>query len=242
MMLLLLGIGAVLLGANSWKGDLRVASVVVLGTRIIPASDIVTLSGVTRGEKLFSVDLGGVKRRVERNPYVHSASVQRDAPDRITITLEEREPLSAAMGDHLMYLDPDGYVLPAVRSAALFDLPVVTGTIAQADCIPGRPIAVKGIQEALKVLQTAKAFGDETYRRISEIHVEDQRDMVLYTVEQGIPVILGHGNEAEKLAKLEGFWTNVVGRRGTQGLEYVDLRFEDQVVVRWARGQGNGLE
>ncbi len=224
-----------LLTAHAWKRSLAVASIDVVGTHILRDSDIVRLAGVARGEKLFSVDLVAVKHRVEQNPFVRFASVQRDAPDKITVVVEEREPLAAAVTDRMVYLDADGYVMPAVRSDFLFDVPVITGGFSPADCVPGKRISADGVQQALMLLKTAKEIGDETYRQISEVHADTQHDLMLYTAEYGIPVIVGRGNEAEKLLALDGFWKEIVARRGAQGLQYIDLRFEDQVVVRWGK-------
>lgn len=242
MVLLICSTATILFGAHAWKRDLRVASVMVLGARILPASDIVTQAGIGTGDKLYAVNLSGVKRKIEANPFVQKATVQRDAPDRITILLEEREPLAAVMTDHVLYLDPEGFVLPSVRSEQVFDLPLITGTVPVEECVPGKRIASAPVLEALAFLAFAKRVGDEMYHRISEVHLEDQHDMVLYTAEFGIPVIVGRGDAAEKLMKLEAFWKDVVNRQGAQGLQYVDLRYSDQVVVRWNRGRSGGGE
>jgi len=231
-----------MLTAQSWKRGLAVARIDVVGTRVLQKAEIVALAGVARGEKLFAVNLAAVKRRVEQNPFVRSASVQRDAPDRLTIIVEEREPVATAVGDRRVYLDADGYVMPGVRSEFLFDYPVITGGIAPADCVPGKRITTECVQQALALLKIAQTIGDETYRRISEIHVDAQRDLVLYTAEYGIPVIVGRGSEAAKLLALDGFWNTVVGQRGAQGLQYIDLRFEDQVVVRWNQDRAAQLQ
>jgi cell division septal protein FtsQ len=48
-----------------------------------------------------------------------------------------------------------------------------------------------------------------------------------------VPIIFGRGQIADKVARLEAFWASEVLERGTRDLEYVDLRYHDQVVVRW---------
>ncbi len=233
---LVLGMAGLLAASQSWKKDLRVRVVTVVGLNIVPASDIVSLAGITKGQKLFAVDLATVRRNVQQHPYVRYASVERDAPDRIIITIDEREPVAAVMADKMVYLDSEATVLPAVRSDQVFDLPVITGGVPAS--APGKRIASQAVREALDLLVMARKCGEETYRRISEIHVEDQREMLVYTAEYGIPVIMGHGDIAEKLVKLDAFWDQVIGTRGPQGLQYVDLRFQDQVVARWTAGHG----
>ena len=56
---------------------------------------------------------------------------------------------------------------------------------------------------------------------------------MLYTAEGGVPVLFGRGNSASKLVRLEAFWNTIVRERGTASLQYIDLRFNDQIVVRW---------
>lgn len=238
MSLLLIGTAALLIGANTWKRNLSVASVVVRGTSVVKTSDIVALAQIAQGTPLFSLDLAAVKRHLEQHPYVSSASVQRDTPDRITIVIYEREPIAIVLSDHRFYLDSAGVVLPAVRSEHVFDLPVITGAFPAGECVPGRRVTAPAVRHAVALLNTALAIGDETYRRISELHVGEHGDLILFTAEYGIPVIVSDEDATEALLRLDGFWKDVVSLYGARGLEYVDLRFDDQVVVRWSKQPG----
>jgi len=233
---------ALLIMAHSWKRVLRVAGVGVIGTRMLQPSEIVNASGIARGSRLFSVDLAAVRRKVEQNPYIRTASVQRDAPNRITITVEEREPIAIVAGSRMLYLDTAGYVLPATRTGQALDLPLITCVPPAPDFVPGKQVAADGVRQALAVLKMAQKIGGESYHRISEIRVDGEHDLLFYTAEYGIPVLIGHGDEAAKLLALDGFWKDVVRHRGARGLEYVDLRFEDQVVVRWAPDRTTGVQ
>ena len=94
---------ALALGANDWKRGLAIREVRTYGNSILSANDVAELAHVDRNQKLFSVDLNAVRRRVEANPYVRSASVTRDAPGCITIAVRERTrppgALPSATGD-----------------------------------------------------------------------------------------------------------------------------------------------
>jgi len=80
---------------------------------------------------------------------------------------------------------------------------------------------------------TAQHVSDDLYRRISEIRIERAREVVLYTAEYGVPVVFGRGDVGIKLVKFDSFWREIVSHHGAHELAYIDLRFEDQVVVRW---------
>ena len=234
MALLLAAAACAVVWANLWKGDLRIASVEVAGNTIVSDKEILSLANIAKDEKLYSVDLLAAQQRVLQNAFVRSAAVNREAPNRISITIEERVPIAAVILDKMEYLDADGVALPPVRSSSIFDLPVLTGVFQPADFVTGKRTRRSDVIEALEILGTARQIGDALYRRISEVHVESGKDIVLYTAEFGVPVIVGHGDAAEKLVKFDGFWKQIVLHQGADRLEFVDLRFEDQVVVRWS--------
>jgi cell division protein FtsQ len=229
------GLAAAALWANLWKGDLRVGEVVVRGNAIVSEKEIVSLAAIPDNQKLFDVDLFAVRARVQKNPFIREVSVNRDVPRRIRIDVEERIPVAAVAVDRLLYLDGEGFLLPHVRSEQIFDIPVLTGDVHGSGMVPGRQLFSPGIREALALLSLAKRFDDALYRRISEVHIGDDGEMILYTSEAGIRVLFGRGEAPAKLAKLDAFWHTYVDHQGASSLEYIDLRFEDQVVVRWRR-------
>lgn len=227
------GVIAAAVWANLWKAELRVADVRVNGNVIVTEKEILSLASINKEQRLYSIDLQSAQKRILQNAFVKSASVNREAPNCISITVHERVPMAAVVLDKIEYLDADGVVLPPALSESIFDLPVLTGSFQANELIPGKQVSRVDMREALEVLASAQQLDDRLYRRISEIHVESGRDMVLYTSEFGVPVIFGRGDVAQKLVKFDGFWNEFVLHHGAQELAYVDLRFEDQVVVRW---------
>jgi cell division protein FtsQ len=233
MGVLVLLVLAGIIGAQIWKRDLKVAGVRTEGNRILSSLDLQRLANVPVGVRLFDLDLAAIEKRVEKSPFVREAAVQRDLPDRIAIQIEERAPIAALSGGRLLYVDAEGMVLPPVRSEYVFDLPVITGAVQEQECTPGRRVTGKSLQDALQLLRVALELDENLYRRISEVSIRDNGDLVAYTVEFGVPVVFGRGDLAMKLATLESFWNSVVSSRGAHELASIDVRFADQVVVRW---------
>jgi cell division protein FtsQ len=228
---------AVVWRANAWKEQLSIREIRVNGEHILSAREILDLAGIERTQKLYGLDINAVRRRVESNPYIQSASVTRDVPGTVVITVHERSPVAAIVADRTVYLDDSAHVLPPVKSSLLLDVPILTGVItpSESTTAPGAPAS--GVREALAFLDTARAFGDDLYHRISEVHIAADGGLICYTAEQGVPVIIGRGEFAAKLARLDAFWKEYVAREGARALEYVDLRFENQVVARWNQQQ-----
>jgi cell division protein FtsQ len=235
---LVLAIGALAVGANVWKQGLHVRYVRVSGNAIVGEKEVVALAGIPEKEKLYAVDLFAARKRIEQNIFVKSASVNREAPDGISITVRERVPVAALVLDRVLYLDAEGVVLPPVRSDGVFDLPLLTGRLPAAECVPGKRISSADVLEALDILVTAGDVGEDLSHLVSEVHIGDNGDMMLTTADAGVPVAFGRGNIPAKLVIFDGFWKNIVVPRGTADLHSVDLRFDGQVVARWAGDDG----
>ena len=233
MIVLVMGATGAAVWANVWKADLRIREVRVEGNSVVKEQEILSLANITKGQKVFEVDLFAAQKRVLQNQFVRSVSINREAPNRISIVVEERVPIAAVLMDRIVFVDVEGYVLPPVVSDKIFDLPVLSGTLPGSEFVPGHQVATAHVKEGLQILAVARELDDELYRRISEVRVNGEKDILFYTAEAGVPVILGRGDVGVKLVKFNAFWNEFVVTHGAHELVSVDLRYADQVVVRW---------
>lgn len=230
---LILGIAGLIVWTNVWKSNLTVSKVTVEGNRIVETNEILQLANVKKGSPMYDLDLAAIQRDVVSNFFLKDAIVERDLPSTIRITVAERSPIILVNRNEILYLDEDGVVLPHSISKETFDLPILSGIPTGVPLKAGSTIVNPDVQEALKILTAAKVVSKEMYNLISEVHLRSGGDIVLYAAEWGVPIIVGHGEVASKMVRLEQFWNDVVQERGSQNLQYVDLRFDDQIVVRW---------
>ncbi|MBM4161805.1 MAG: FtsQ-type POTRA domain-containing protein [Ignavibacteria bacterium] len=235
--LLILLVGLVV-SSNLWKSSLQVRHIVIQGNRIVETAEVLRLVRMQKNAQLHDVDLMGVRKAVLSHHFIKDAVVERDLPATLKITVTERAPLAIVNGAEILYLDEEGIVLPHSISKQLFDLPVLTGVSPDVALAAGTMIHNADVQEALAILATSKLVGKELYHMISEARLRNGGDIVLYGAERGVPIIFGRGNIADKLVRLEAFWNDVVREQGSDKLQYVDLRFDDQVVVRWNQKRG----
>ena len=97
---------------------LDVDRIEVEGNRVVPAADITAASGVQHADRMTGVDTGDVAARVEAMPWVRTASVTREWPSTIRVTVTERRPVAVvggASGDRVV--DATGRVLGPAGAA-----------------------------------------------------------------------------------------------------------------------------
>ena len=92
---------------------LVVRSVAVTGTHHVPAAEVLAAADVPAGIPLIRVNTAQIAQRVEAIRQVASATVARDWPDHLVITVRERVPAVAVRmaGGGYDLVDPDGVIV-----------------------------------------------------------------------------------------------------------------------------------
>jgi cell division septal protein FtsQ len=214
-----------------WKDTLKIERVVVEGARILPAKQIVGRTEIYAQSPLYETDIYAVRSHLESDPMIKAVLVSRELPGTLSIAVCEREPIAALSNDQILYVDAEGVLLPHVETTVQFDLPFISGIDSLSGSRIGRPMNQPDIYQAIEVLKTAQSLG--IYHSISELNMNHGGDIVLNSTDGGVPVVLGRGSFPKKLEMLRSFWNNFVNMGNVDQMRYVDLRFEDQVVVKW---------
>jgi cell division protein FtsQ len=224
-------------GANAWKSSLKINQIKIKGNRIVNTNEIIQLSQIQIGALLYKADLTAIKKNVMSHYFIKDVIVERNLPNSIDIQIIERIPVAMVNLSEPLYLDEDGVVLPKAVSYKIFDLPMISGISTGESFIFGTTITQPDEIDALQLLAVLRTVNRPLYHNISEIQLRNGGDIVLYSAEGGVPIIFGRGEMSDKITRLEIFWNDIVCTRGVQDLQYVDLRYKDQIVARWSQEQ-----
>jgi cell division protein FtsQ len=111
--------------------------VVLTGHRFTTDSDIFDALDLPNARSLMSFDTEGVRRRLERLPWVLSADLTRVFPDRLDVRVTERKAFAVWMHDgHSQLIDESGRVLSAINRDDGLGLLRVSGEGAASDAQP----------------------------------------------------------------------------------------------------------
>ena len=106
----------------------RVEDILVVGRLETPRKELLKAVRLSRGAPILAFDIEAARRRVERLPWIRSATVERMLPDTILMNVEERQPL--ALWQHqgqFALIDHDGEVILRDGLERFADLVVVVG-------------------------------------------------------------------------------------------------------------------
>ncbi len=229
------------LAANHWMSNAVKVTAVVTGTHLLSPEEILRRARVPDTTVLADIDLMAVKKRIEANPVVREAILRRNPPSTLEIEIHERAPIAVVLnvGGRDWLIDEDGYLLPSVASVPMHALPVITGAQGIGGFAAGVRVKNTRLRQVLDVLRRARLDDPETLHLFSEASLDGKTDVILFTLEAGVPVLVDPtADVARAMRVFRAYWQNLALQHDVRGLEYVDLRFKDQVVVRWTPGQG----
>ena len=223
--------GALILGVlyGSYLGFGKVTELESLSVRVIEVDgcqdvqpeSIRRLTGVLKGDPLLKVDLKKVRQKVITHPWVKEATVVRELPDTLRISVKERIPRAVVLGREFALVDAEGVVL-SLHTSYPEGYPVITGISGSNE--PGRLIIEA--QPAMEVLQNISRSGLIGLERISEL-VVDGKLVQVSLMGSGTVLVFGHGNTDAQVKKLARLME--AGAFDARSAGY-DLRYEGRVI------------
>jgi cell division protein FtsQ len=197
----------------------------------VPAATLRAQAGVSAGMSVWDVDAAAVERRLRALPWVRSARVQRELPNRVVLRVREHRPAAilrvAGADGGLFYVAAGGEVFAAVGAHDGRDLPYLSG-LSEED-LGSSGLARDAIRGALDVVRAA-----ERHRTalgvVSEVHVDRDRGLTLLPVRPAIPIQVGWGDYDGKLARVAEVLPHWTGREDE--VRSVSGFFADTVVVK----------
>jgi cell division protein FtsQ len=200
-------------GANAM--GMRIATVSLSGQRQVSREEIFAAAGVTDHSSLLFLDVADARAKLEAIPWIAEATVRKLYPDRLQITVTEREPFALwQQQGKVKVIAADGTVLSEKVEPRLASLSFVVGNGA----------AVRA-RDFLAVLDKYPSIRDSVR---ASIYVAERRWNL--KLKNGIDVRLPETNIEGALATLVRLdrEKNLLGRDITA----VDLRLSDRLTVR----------
>jgi len=223
--------GALILGVfyGAYLGFGKVTELESLSIRIIEVDgcqdvipeNIKRIAGVVKGDPLLRVDLKEVRQKVVSHPWVKDATVVRELPDTLRISVKERVPRAVVLGREFALVDIEGVVL-SLQASYPEGYPVITGVSEPLE--PGR--MVMEARPAVEVLQNISRSGLIGPEKISELGV-DGKLVRVSLMDGGTVLVLEQGNTETQVKKLARLMEAGVFDARSAGY---DLRYKGRVI------------
>ena len=215
----------------------RVDQIRVQGNVRLTEQQVEALSDIEIGINTFHLDLQLIGHKIEENPWVQEAQVQRIFPRQVVISLKERQPVAIINLGYLYYLDHRGEIFKVLGAGDNLDFPIITG-FDQERAQNHDPEYAQYLQQIVGLLSDLRERNLFSLDQVSEIHHEDEGHLSLFTLAGGVKVKLGYTEYSKQLDRLERIYAQLQPK--LQILDYIDLNVNEKVIVRIERLKKNG--
>jgi len=211
----------------------KVDKLYVTGADRVQADEIIHMSGIEKGVNIFLLDENEAARAVKLHPLVRNASIIRHLPRQIEIRIEERKIWALVpFRGSLVCIDRDGVCIDKATELSLVNYPVVTFNRLPRYINLGQEVYPQGMRIITAIWEDISA-GQR--KEISEFFYDAGKNEVTIYTASGTEVRWGDNSRLkEKINFLEQTFKleQEMSGKGQDVLEYVDLRFKGQPVIK----------
>lgn len=177
----------------------EVRALVFAPTPHVDDARVRALMGLHPGTNILSLDLTGLAERIAEDPWVAKAKVVRRLPDTLEVSVEEERAAAVLLAGVFYLVNEQGVPFKELAVGERERMPVITG-IEPSDIL--RDPA--GVNERIaRGLEVAAAYARKQRPRLSEIHVDADHAVTLYTEELGSQLRAGRGPIDAALARYD---------------------------------------
>ncbi len=215
----------------------------VSGERTLQRGEIFHQAGISPGINVLSVNLDLVRKRLLAHPWIAEASVERELPGKLGITIKEHRPTAMAdFNGSMFYINADMELFKEVAAGEPINLPVVKGLTPHNLPVFGALRNSSGDNKKWEAVAGILALGDKEdsplpNKVVATVTVDRDMGVDLVPLENDrIPAVgrirMGYGNYSKKYRRLGELFRYLEKSEGFAGLEFVDLNNINGIVAR----------
>ena len=234
--------------ANNWRSNINFNKITITGNYTISREEILNAAHLKEDTiiNIEELNIGMIQDRISEHPEIKRVFVSKEPPAELKIEILEKRPVAIInLGNEIKLVDEELEIFSFKNYDKIYDLPVINGINIPNIRRPGLGVNENDLRLALFIILESYKRGKYLYSYISQINFSDSSKVKIHSNEKSIPFYLpkyqdrnitdvAYQNEIKnKLAILECFLEQVYAKNINKDLQYVDLRFSNQVVIKY---------
>jgi len=194
------------------------------GNIIIETPRLYSIVQKEKSKNIFKINSKEMINSIKEIPFVESISISRKLPSTVRIKIKEVEPSAVLIGEKTVTLNSKGELLPKLKPNRVHDLVLITG-------ISLKEKQKQKIKQVSEIISLLKREDINLYNDISEINFNREK-ITMFLYNTGVPIYLKFSDIEDKIMRLKSFLNYYSQDKQLIKLEYIDLCFRDQVVIK----------
>ena len=202
----------------------NIKEVEVIGNSKISSETIISLSGITIDQNMFSFRTSNVRESIKNNAYIDTVEIHRDLPDKISLVVTERKTTyMIKFGNAYAYINNQGYILEITDKEEA--VPIITGYETLDENIQeGNRLHTEDLEklnDVLKIMEAASSSGNNLKNLITKIDISDKSNYILDLKTQKKQIYFG---DATNLSTKMLWIDQILGEeKKSEGILYLNM-------------------
>jgi cell division protein FtsQ len=207
-------------------------SVTVEGCRRISPSEILQWGNLDKTTNILSLNIKALQHRLTSHPWIKSADIWREVPDKIHIRVSEYTPVAIVDCGQKFLLDDKGTIFKKLDHGEEVLVPIVSG-LKMSDLRMHRGRRPSLLEGVLAVTQLSRLDGSILpLHSITAIQVDSEMGLTLYAFDSDTAIKLGFGNYQAKFNRFRDMIPYLKKQQGLLQVRCVDLKDTGRVIVK----------
>ena len=173
----------------------NITNIEVKGNSKIATETIQSLSQIQEGQNIFKFNKKQIIQNIKSNAYIETATIQRKIPNKIEITIEEREAsYNVEFLNGYAYINNQGYILEI--SEQKLEKPIIRGiSTEQEQIVEGNRLNdndLDKLETVIQIMNISKNY--ELDQKISSIDITNKNDYIIEMETEKKTIHLGNNN------------------------------------------------
>ena len=204
----------------------------IQGNRLISTEKILKECSFSKNDKRKKkIDFKSVAKNLLALKYIKGVSITKRPPRLLNITIDERMPVAFIYGKGLNLIDDSGYLMPVPEMSRVWDLPLISGVNEKLGKL-GKPAIAAEVYAALEIISYIEMENPLLTGLISEINMANKSYIELILIRGGTTVRVSRDYFDKELYILKTYVANYLDWENLKNIEYIDLRFKNQLIVK----------
>ncbi|MBI4539665.1 MAG: FtsQ-type POTRA domain-containing protein [Gemmatimonadetes bacterium] len=208
----------------------RVQQIRVEGARYVHPATVLAQAGVPMRPNLWADPEPWVEA-LRAHPMIRDARVRRRLPSTLVLEIEERRPVALLATPVLRAVDADGMILPVDPGERALDLPVIRPTAGRRPAVGRRTSAE--VRTLVTELERLKEMAPAFLSTVSDLALGPGKDVSVRLTDPPVELRYRPPLDPRWLRDALLVLRDAGNRRADSVPAIIDLRFADQVVVRY---------
>lgn len=196
----------------------NIKDIQVYNNEQISAETIISLSQLKIEQNIFKFSISKVKNEIKTNPYIENVQIKRKIPNKIEITVEERQKkYNVQFLNGFAYINNQGYILE-ISEQKVEGLPVIQGISTEVEqIVEGNRLNTEDLEKLGTVIQIMNICKNyELDSKISSIDITSKTNYIIYMEEEKKAIYLGdESNLSNKMLYVPAILSENQGKQGT---------------------------